>query len=433
MVGYANGNLGKQILFGTLDLTLLFYFTDVLGMDPVLSGLIIFISMLVDATLDPIVGYFIDKFQMRYGIYILVGSFFYSLSFVLLFSMSLLGNNTVGVFGIILVLFRLSYTLIDVPHNALIARLFKNGDMRTKVSAYRFLFSSCGGLIIAFAISPILLGDAKGNEAERFFYFSIFAAIVSFISLTIVARVALRYESKNNISTNEAMGLIQLIKTLLTNKQLHIALIVCLFTGLCSPILSKGILYFAKYYLQDEMMAGVMLPAIMIGQIISLPFWVKISRWYGKKLSLQLSHGLLLLAALLILIVSPQSQFSIVLLAFIAGFAYGAIYMIIWSLLADVADYQYITTHIRADAVLFALAIMVMKLSLGVGNLLFGSLLEFIGYQPNMVITENIANNVAFIVCTIPMIGALACIWALHYYRITAKLQSRWQKQLVNK
>ena len=430
MIGYANGNLGKQILFGTLDLTLLFYFTDVLGMDPLFSGIIIFISMLVDATLDPIVGYFIDKFQIRYGIYILIGSVFYSLSFVLLFSVSLLGFKTIASFGAILILFRLSYTLIDVPHNALIARLFKNGDMRTKVSAYRFLFSSCGGLIIAFAISPILLSDVKGNETERFFYFSIFAATISFISLAIVARVALRYETKNNISMNTSMKLIQLINVLLKNKQLHIALIVCLFTGLCSPILAKGILYFAKYYLQNEKIAGIMLPAIMFGQIISLPFWVKITRYYSKKTSLQLSHGLLFLAALLLLWVNPQSQVMVVLLAFVAGFAYGAIYMVIWSLLADVADYQQVTTKIRADAVLFALAIMIMKLSLGFGNVLFGSSLELIGYQPDMLLTEKTANNVAFIVCIVPIIGSLACIWTLHYYRITTKLQRRWQKQL---
>lgn len=431
LLGYANGNLGKHILFGTLDLVLLFYMTDILGLDPILSGLIIFIAMSVDAILDPVIGFSIDKFKWRYGNYIFLGAIFYSLSFILIFTIGLMQWQSITVYCAVLILFRLSYTLIDVPHNALIAKLFVNGELRTKVSAYRFLFSSISALIIALAISPILMGEGKEQELTRFFYFSVFAATLSFLSLTTVARVALKYEKVNKAQQRTNQSLHSLVKVLLNNKQLLIALTVCFFTGLCSPILSKGILYFAKYYLLSEAMAGYMLPAMMLGQIVALPMWVKLSRRFGKKSALQYSHSLLFIAALLLLSVEPSMQYLVVLLAFIAGVAYAAIYMVIWSLLADVVDYQEVKSHIRADAVIFALAIMVMKMALGIGNVLFGYLLDAIGYQADQQLTESTASQLALVVCLMPAVGAVACIWSLKFYRITTKMQNRWQKLLM--
>lgn len=433
LLGYANGNFGKHILFGTLDLVLLFYLTDSLGLDPFLSGLIIFIAMLVDASLDPVIGFVIDKFKWRYGHYIFIGAIFYSLSFVLIFTIGLLQWHSITVYCAVLVLFRLSYTLIDVPHNALIAKLFVNGNLRTKVSAYRFLFSSLSALLIALAIAPILMGDGREQELIRFFYFAVIAASLSFISLNIVSYVALKYERLSPSVKQHGIGFYSLVKQLLSNQQLVIALIVCFFTGLCSPILSKGILYFAKYYLLNEAMAGYMLPAMMLGQIIALPLWVKIAKYRGKKVALQLSHSLLFLGALLLLMIEPSAQYLVVVLAFIAGVAYSAIYMVIWSMLADVVDYQEINTSIRADAVMFALGIMVMKIASGLGNVVFGLLLDIIGYQADKQLTVSSASQLASVVCLMPAFGAVICVWALNNYSITTKLQARWQKVLATR
>ncbi|MFM9745971.1 MFS transporter, partial [Streptomyces brasiliscabiei] len=55
LLGYANGNLGKQILYGTVDLCFLYYLTDILGVSPILAGYILFISLAIDALFDPIV------------------------------------------------------------------------------------------------------------------------------------------------------------------------------------------------------------------------------------------------------------------------------------------------------------------------------------------------------------------------------------------
>ena len=59
-LAYANGNFGKQLLFGLLEFKLLFYLTDILGINLLLSGAIIFFSLVLDALLDPI-GETVDK------------------------------------------------------------------------------------------------------------------------------------------------------------------------------------------------------------------------------------------------------------------------------------------------------------------------------------------------------------------------------------
>ena len=430
LLGYANGNFGKHILFGTIDLALFFYMTDIIGLDPVISGITIFVAMMVDASLDPVIGFVIDKFKWRYGHYIFLGAIFYALSFVLVFALALIDLPYITFYGVALILFRLSYTFIDVPHNALIAKLFGSGHLRTKVSAYRFFFSSVSALLISLAISPILLGGGQSQELWYFFYFALLAAGLSFVSLSIVSYVALKYEPARKSGNSHLVKLPELLTSLASNPQFIIALVVCFFTGLCSPVLAKGIIYFAKYYLLDETMVGYMLPSMMIGQILALPLWVKLSKWYGKKQVLQLSHALLLVTSIFLVMVEPMASTLIVVLSFSAGVAYAAIYMVIWSLLADVVDYHEVKTKVRIDAIMFSLAIMIMKLALGISSAMFGYLLDSVDYQANQSLSHESANLLALEICLIPCIGAVICILVLKRYRISNELQARWQKRL---
>ncbi|MDM3872213.1 glycoside-pentoside-hexuronide (GPH):cation symporter [Porticoccus sp. W117] len=431
-LGYANGNFGKQLLFGTLEFTLLFYLTDILGVNPLLSGIIIFLSLVLDALLDPVIGAWIERHKVRYGTYIFIGSIAYSLSFIALFSLAILGWNWVPVLCLVLAVIRASYTLIDVPHNAFISKLFADGDERTQVSAYRFFFSCIASMTVALAVTPILSGDTTQDEARNFFHFALIAGFLSFLSLSLVSKVAINHEvipSRERNSQGFKEYFSNLLILLRENKPFQLLLGVFFLTGACSPALAKGMTYFAKYYLSEESLSGLFLASIIAGQMLSLPLWVKMSARFEKKVALKSGHALLFLSSGLFFILAENSTILLIL-AFLAGVANGAIYMLIWSLLADVVDFQHYHSKIRNEAIVFAFSIMIMKVGLGVGSVILGWILDVIGYNPGEKISEQVTSNMALFICLITAVGSLLCYMILSKYRIDRKMQKKMARAI---
>ena len=64
-LGYASGNFGKSLLWTSLDYLLLFYMTEVVGIPAVWAGAIILVSLLWDASINPFIGYWIDRRAAR--------------------------------------------------------------------------------------------------------------------------------------------------------------------------------------------------------------------------------------------------------------------------------------------------------------------------------------------------------------------------------
>lgn len=76
-IGYASGNLGKNVVFASLEYFLLFFLTQVWGLPPAQAGFIIFIALVWDGLADPIMGGVVDRFTTplgRYGPYLLLGA-----------------------------------------------------------------------------------------------------------------------------------------------------------------------------------------------------------------------------------------------------------------------------------------------------------------------------------------------------------------------
>lgn len=413
LLGYANGNLGKQILYGTVDLCFLYYLTDILGVSPILAGYILFISLAIDALFDPIVGIWVEKLSNtsgNYSSYILVGTPIYLTSFIALFFIGQFTSYTTMLYIFVLLIFRLGYTIIDIPHNAMISRLIKDPNQRTKAAAWRFFFSSIASLITAQALKLILTGD-QIEEANNFKYFSLLAASLALLSLSVV--YATTYKLPVSFySTSPKVKLRSLLYSIYENRKLVLLLIVIIFTALLVPIFSKGIIYFAKYQLQDEKITGKLLTAITIGQMISLPCWIKVANTFSKTKALQLAHLLLTFMSISVLLTN-SNLLVLTLLCTGVGFSFGAIYMLIWSILADLVDQHEVQSNIRFEASLFAISIMLMKIALGLSTVLLGTVMDAVGFKANSAPTEDTLISLKVVFFGLPAFGGIICWFVL--------------------
>jgi GPH family glycoside/pentoside/hexuronide:cation symporter len=81
----ASGNFGKNSLWNTTEVLLLFLLTDILGMAPAVAGFVIFFSLLIAAILDPIVGLLAERIRTplgQFGPLLVVGAPLAALSFI---------------------------------------------------------------------------------------------------------------------------------------------------------------------------------------------------------------------------------------------------------------------------------------------------------------------------------------------------------------
>ena len=68
-IGFGAGDLAQNLIYQTVSMYLLFFYTNVYGLDPAVAAIMFLIVRIVDVIWDPIVGAFVDKHNPPMGKY----------------------------------------------------------------------------------------------------------------------------------------------------------------------------------------------------------------------------------------------------------------------------------------------------------------------------------------------------------------------------
>ena len=60
-IGFGSGDLAQNLIYQTISMYLLFFYTNVYGLDPAIAAVIVFDCTYSRRIWDPIVGTFVDK------------------------------------------------------------------------------------------------------------------------------------------------------------------------------------------------------------------------------------------------------------------------------------------------------------------------------------------------------------------------------------
>ena len=164
-IGFGSGDLAQNLIYQTISMYLLFFYTNVYGLAPEVAAIMFLIVRIVDVIWDPLVGTFVDKHNPRWGkyrAYLLLGGVpltgFAILCFWNGFSGSLLYAYITYV-GL-----SMCYTLVNVPYGALNASLTRDTDEITVLTSVRMFMANIGGLAVGMGI-PIVLKFFDPSES----------------------------------------------------------------------------------------------------------------------------------------------------------------------------------------------------------------------------------------------------------------------------
>ena len=148
-----------------------------------------------------------------------------------------------------------------------------------------------------------------------------------------------------------------------------------------------------------------------------------------KYLSSKIGKRNLFIIALIIIAVSqvvfyfagPEDIVLIFAAQIIFSLASGPTMPLMWSMLADTADFSEWKTHRRATGLIFSATNMSIKSGVAIGGAAIMWMLAYYGYEANEVQSEDSIFGIKMLMSIIPAIIAVICIIPLLFYKLDAK------------
>ncbi len=388
--GFAETGITAVQLFS--QIYLLKFYTEIVGLSPTLAGIALAMSVVWDAISDPLMGTVSDRTRTRLGKrrpYLLIGGLLLSLSILLLFSPPTLASQW-GKFFYLLgsyVLVNTAMTVLSVPHIALGGEITFERNDRTSVFGWRLFFSNIGmllGMIIPVAILSSL-GDesSKANiQTSRVMAAEIVAVVILVSSLTAFL-VTKGYDKITPIEKVKKLPFFKSFVSVLRNPVFFPLLISFVIATIGRTFNSAISLFYYEYRLnlkESDVIINILLPFFVV-LILSIPFWVWISKKYGKKIPAFL--GIFSLGALTMIAypLFPPGEIRPPLLVAILGGIFAGSILILDSILTDVVDYDEMKTRDHREGLYFGFWKMGTKLSQAFGIAITGFILDAIGFQ----------------------------------------------------
>ncbi|MDE6653833.1 MAG: MFS transporter [Muribaculaceae bacterium] len=197
-IGFGSGDLAQNLIYQTISMYLLFFYTDVYGLNAATAGTMFLVVRIIDVLWDPLVGTFVDKHNPKLGKYrsylIFAGiplTAFAILCFWNGFSGSLLYAYVTYV-GL-----SMCYTLVNVPYGALNASLTRDTNEITVLTSVRMFMANCGGLAVSAGI-PILVAVLANREIPiQMALFMGLGSLPAFIFMPMVPAIKRKVGKKN--------------------------------------------------------------------------------------------------------------------------------------------------------------------------------------------------------------------------------------------
>ncbi len=179
------------VAFGVKDggflFFLLFYYSQVLGMDAGLVGLILLTALLIDAFVDPIIGYLSDRTYTRWGRrlpWLYVAPIPLAFVWVLLWSPpGGVAPSALGLLGI-MVGVRVLLSACEVPSVSLVPEITSDYNERTTLFRYRYLSGWMGGiLMMVLAYTVFMPGENGLLQQEGYPAYGTFGAVLMAVAV----------------------------------------------------------------------------------------------------------------------------------------------------------------------------------------------------------------------------------------------------------
>ncbi len=443
-LAYGLGDLGPAITANVQVFYLMYFFTNVAGLNAGLASVVLLIGKIWDAVNDPIVGVLSDRTKSPWGRrhpWMFWGAIPFGLSFLLQWLIPKFSNNPStnqwGLFWyyvLIAVVFNTFFTVVNLPYTALTPELTQDYHERTSLNSFRFSFSIAGSILSL--VLALLIFNIKIDPVQQFLILAIVCTVLSVLPLYLCIwgtrqRVAITEARRNLQGIEEPIPISTQLKIAFSNRPFLFVIGIYLFSWLALQITATIVPYFVINWMQRPPGESSLVALAVQGTALLMLFvWDAISHRYGKKVVYYLGMSLWIIAQAGLFFVQPGQVVLLYSLAILAGFGVSVAYLIPWSMMPDVIELDELQTGRRREGIFYGFMVLLQKVGLALGLLLVGQALEISGFveqvagqpTPNQPASALLAIRIA--IGPLPMLSLLLGLVLAYFYPISREVHS---------
>ena len=436
---YGLADLGFALITSAMQFFLLFYYTDVAGIDPALAGLALLVGKLTwDALNDPLFGYWSDRTRSRFGrrrIYMLIGAVPLGIAACIMFSLPKGLTGAAAFFAVLLTFWLVDtfHTMTTTPYYALTPELTRDYNERASLTSIRMVYSVFG-YILGAALTTILAGIFQGSGLNLQQAWSATGAVFGTIAVITTLVTTMSIKERPELAGEPSK--LPPVKALLTpfkNKPFIVLMIAFILSSFSFTVLTALVPYFIQYQLnmKDQVSFVLLAMLLMIG-IFLIP-----AKLVSDKINKGPAYALGLFIASLAIISSfflPHSPTPLIyVVAAVAGLGFSAQWVFPWSMLPDVIEYDEKMTGERREGIYYGLWAFLSKFTGALGVAVSGWALGLFGYVPNMEQTVHALFGIRLFFAIVPAVVLLISLPFLIWYPITRKSHTALVKELAER
>jgi GPH family glycoside/pentoside/hexuronide:cation symporter len=458
-IAYGFGLSAEGIKTNAFNLFLLFYYQQIVGLDPGLCGLALFIALLIDAVTDPAVGVWSDGLRSRFG---RRHPFMYASSVPLAVCFVGVFMPPTGLSQTLLFLWLLGFaagtrfamTLFAIPHQALVPELTKDYDERTSLQTLRLVFAWLFGLMYALLAYAVFLRATEQYpqgllNPDGYTGFAIWGAIIMVVTTVFSSlgtqRAALQTQvDESRIQQARLRDLPQDIKTALQSPSYRSAVLggLCLWVSFgVNQNLNNYVNTFLWGFTSEQL--TIFIFVLMACAVLALVITRPLAQWLGKK------QLIIVTAIVAPLILSGQIFLRLAgllpgngepILMWIVGgsvfVSYSAMILsmiMVGSMIADITDEHELRTGVRQEGLLFSANAFIVKASSGLGVLVSGFVIKLAAFPANATpgsIDPQVVHNLGLFTALITLLFGVGMVLGFRPYQLTRERHEAIMEEL---
>ncbi len=446
-LGYGIGAMTENNMQNAVSNLTMPIMNDLMGVKSVYLGYVAAIGRVFDSITDPLMGYISDKTHGRWGRrkpYILSGSVLAAVAFfcVWLFPLSgWSGHRLLYYFLAMSLVYYLCTTIYCVPYISYGYELSQDYHERTQLMGFRMFFVSLGNVLLRwvywFTQRRCFSNTLQGMRVAALGLGALFV-LCALGPLLLTGRAAAPERREARL---KRIRLADIVSVFRVRPFRCVAL--CLALGVFGVIsISSLNFYIIMYYVcnGDKGFGGTLLGLNgTLGGILgvaSLPLITRISRRLGKRLTLVIFLLIGVIgSALNWILYTPRAPYLSVLQTVFYTPALTALWMLLFSMMADVCDYDEYHNHLRREGIFAAVLSWVGKVGITLGVVAGGYILVWTGYNqtPGAVQTAQTLLNMRLYYVIVPTVGLALAALALAPYALGARKVAELKAALASR
>jgi GPH family glycoside/pentoside/hexuronide:cation symporter len=420
-LAYGFGDIGSNIFIVTSGFFLLFFLTNVLGINPALAGMALLFPKLWDVVSDPIMGAMSDRTRSRWGRrrpYLLYGALPFGLTFFLMFIDPGYASETARALhvGLVFALGCTAFTVVNVPYSSMVAEMSDDYNERMSITSYRMIGSSVGVLLAGGLAMPLV--EAGGGGAEGFRFMGLlFGAAIALI--TIVSFLGTR--GARFLPTSDTMPPVkEQVRIAFKNYPFLMLIASYMLQSVAMGVLMAGLIYYVKHVMNlPETFMGVIFPILFVTAIVFIPLWVLAGKKFGKIRSYRVGLALIAIMLASTFFTKPSQLNLFYVQMFLLGIGFSSFQLFPFSMLPDTIEYDEMKSGLRREGIFSGVWASGQKMAYSVGPAIVGFALALSGFTATGPQPDSVSFGIRLVFCLFPALAIFLSFIPFGRYELT--------------